>query len=176
MNVDFDWQCYFELIKLTKFFTQKKTPFNLRWSWHWFSLTENFWTWLSETRSRGGARRAAQFFFWKTTETCNFGFLARKPTPPAQGPIFKVWRPGVGRPSACRLTWSWTCQIAPWAGGVGSVNVAVAACLVLVADWRKSGGCLIVGFKFECMYVCCVEIRCLKRFFSCMSSAVSSDF
>ena len=59
-------------------------------------------------------------------------------------------RPGVGRPSACRLTW-------PWAGGVGSVDVAVAACLVLVADWRKS------GFKFECMCACTYvdEIKCV---------------
>ena len=48
------WQCYFELIKLTK--PPPKNPVHLRWSWHWFSLTENFWTWLSETRSRGGAR------------------------------------------------------------------------------------------------------------------------
>ena len=41
INVDFDWQYYFELIKLTKFFTHpKKNPVHLRWSWHWFSLTE----------------------------------------------------------------------------------------------------------------------------------------
>ena len=52
--------------------------YHLRWSWHWFSLTENFWTWLSETRSRGGARRAAGFFFWKPRKTWIFRFLARK--------------------------------------------------------------------------------------------------
>ena len=61
-----------------KIFTPKKPPVHLRWSWHWFSLTENFWTWLSETRSRGGARRAAQFFFWKPRKTWIFRFLARK--------------------------------------------------------------------------------------------------
>ena len=48
----------------------------------------------------------------------------------------------------------------PWAGGFGSVNVAVAACLVLVADWRKS------GFKFECMCACTYvdEIKCCLEF------------
>ena len=47
--------------KIDKILHPKKPPVHLRWSWHWFSLTENFWTWLSETRSRGGARRAAEF-------------------------------------------------------------------------------------------------------------------
>ena len=42
--------------KIDKILHPNKTPVHLRWSWHWFSLTENFWTWLSETRSRGGAR------------------------------------------------------------------------------------------------------------------------
>ena len=52
-----------------------------------------------------------------------------------------------------------TCQIEPWAGGVGSVNVVVAACLVLVGDWRKS------GFKFECMRACTYvdEIKCVYK-------------
>ena len=64
--------------KIDKILHPNKTPVHLRWSWHWFSLTENFWTWLSETRSRGGARRAAQFFFWKPRKTWIFRFLARK--------------------------------------------------------------------------------------------------
>ena len=64
--------------KIDKILHPKKPPVHLRWSWHWFSLTENFWTWLSETRSRGGARRAAQFFFWKPRKTWIFRFLARK--------------------------------------------------------------------------------------------------
>ena len=46
---------------------------------------EIFWKWLSETRSRGGGGSAGQFFFWKTTETWNFAFGARKPTPPGPG-------------------------------------------------------------------------------------------
>jgi hypothetical protein len=87
-------------------------------------------------------------------EILAFWRVSRHPQHRAQ---FEKSRPGVGRPSACRLTWSKTCQIAPWAGGVGSVNVAVAACLVLVADWRKG------GFKFECMRACTYvdEIKCV---------------
>jgi len=80
-----------------------------------------------------------------------FWRVSRHPQPRAQ---FEKSQPGVGRPSACRLTWSWTCQIAPWAGGVGSQQMLLVSAGVLVADWRKSGGCLIVGFKLECMYVC----------------------
>jgi large-conductance mechanosensitive channel len=39
------------------------------------------------------------------------------------------------------------------------VNVAVAACLVLVADCRKS------GFKFECMCACAYvdEMKCVSK-------------
>jgi hypothetical protein len=87
-------------------------------------------------------------------EILAFWRVSRHPQPRAQ---FEKSQPGVGRPSACRLTWSWTCQIAPWAGDVGSVNVAVAACLVLVGDWRKS------GFKFECMCACTYvdEMKCV---------------
>ena len=87
-----------------------------------------WWKWLSETRSRGGARRAAQFFFWKRTETWNFGFLARKPTPPAQGPIVQSHDQDAAdlRPAAwpgLRLR-----KLGPGPG--------------VSADWWKSGQCL----------------------------------
>ena len=151
---------YFELINLTKFFSQKKNPVQLRWSWHWFSSTENFWTWLSETRSRGGARRAAQFFFcWKTTETWNFGFLARQPTPPAHGPMFPS-RAGprqIGGPDLRPAASTLGLRNASWPG-LDFENCALGrGCLQLVADWRKS------GFQFECMCACTYvdEIKCV---------------
>ena len=116
--MDFDWQCYFELIKLTKFFTRKKknTPVHLRWSWHWFSLTENFWTWLSETRSRGGARRAAQIFSLKNDR--NLKFLLAPGLGKSEAQTYGLRPPPLA--SEMPRGPAWTLKIVPWAGGVGS--------------------------------------------------------
>ena len=135
------WQCLTTfwvtkenwLDKFTKK-TKKKTPVHLRWSWHCLFLLKRWWTWLSETRSRGGGGSAARFFFpEKWGKTLFFRFGARKPTPPPQGPIFQVsaqasanqrprttacgLHPG---PLKCLVAWALTLKIVPWAGGVGS--------------------------------------------------------
>ena len=82
----------------------------------------------------GGTRKRCSIFFWKMRETTLFfRFGARKPPPPAQGPIFQVsaqasanqrprttacgLHPG---PLKCLVAWALTLKIVPWAGGVGS--------------------------------------------------------
>ena len=119
--------------KIDKILHPKKPPVHLRWSWHWFSLTENFWTWLSETRSRGGARRAAQFFFSeKRPKLKILAFLRVSQHPQPMAQCFLV-APGLGKSEAQTYglrppPWAsemprgpaWTLKIVPWAGGVGS--------------------------------------------------------
>ena len=163
INVDFDWQCYFELIKLTKFFTPKKTPVHLRWSWHWFSLTENFWTWLSETRSRGGARRAAQFFSSEKRPKLEiFAFWRDSRHPQTRAQFSKSRRASANRrprPTACGLhpgppkclvarlgLW----KLCPGPGVSAVVRISKELDLIKNVDLLCSRlQCLIVRFRFE---------------------------
>ena len=147
--------------------THTWTPVHLRWSWHWFSLTDNFWTWLSETRSRGGGGSAGRFFFRCLKETTLFFcFFLRKPTPPAQGPMFPSLRPGLGKskaqnyglrppPGAFEMPRGLGFDFENCALGRGCRQCS--RCVEGVSDgrwltkkWWSIG--FIVRFKFVCMY------------------------
>ena len=101
------------------------------------------WKWLSETRSRGGGGRAGRFFHSEKNEWIYFHFFAAQADTPTPGPDFPS-HAGVAalRASADRLRL--------WKSGPGA-GVSGGG-VSMVADWRKSGQCLIVGFKFVCMY------------------------
>jgi hypothetical protein len=108
---------------------------HLRWSWHCLFLLKRWWTWLSETRSRGGGGSAGRLFFSdkrrKTLYFFAFWCVSRHPHPRAQ--CFQVsaqasanqrprttacgLHPG---PLKCLVAWALTLKIVPWGGGVGS--------------------------------------------------------
>ena len=151
---------------------QKKPPVHLRWSWHCLFLLKRWWTWLSETRSRGGGGSAAQFFFfWEMREGSlffRFGARASRQTPPAQGPIFQVSArasanprprtPACGLhhgPLKCLVARALTLKIVPWAGGVGSAgDVWRCKCWSLIGE-KVVNVLSFVSNLNECMHVCC---------------------
>ena len=132
-------------------FTTKKKSVHLRWSWHCLFLLKRWWTWLSETRSRGGGGSAAQFFsekWGKIPYFFAFWRVSRHPQPRA--PFSK----SPPRPRQIKGP-----ELRPAASTLGLWNASWPGLWL----WKLCPGPGVSAGQQ--MYVCIVEIECLKILF-----------